>query len=88
MSPDTLTAHPATAPHAEWTQILNGIIEPDAQVIGKGSASKESFYDVADYIRSDAFKNTAVVYMQSDWLDHVGHSTGYYNDIFWSEAAQ
>ena len=73
---------------AEWTQILNGIIEPDAQVIGKGSASKESFYDVADYIRSDAFKNTAVVYMQSDWLDHVGHSTGYYNDIFWSEAAQ
>ena len=76
------------AAFAEWTQILNGIIEPDAQVIGKGSASKESFYDVADYIRSDAFKNTAVVYMQSDWLDHVGHSTGYYNDIFWSEAAQ
>ena len=76
------------AAFAEWTQILNGIIEPDAQVIGKGSASKESFYDVADYIRSDAFKNTAVVYMQSDWLDHVGHSTGYYNDIFWSETAQ
>ena len=76
------------AAFAEWTQILNGIIEPDAQVIGKGSESKESFYDVADYIRSDAFKNTAVVYMQSDWLDHVGHSTGYYNDIFWSEAAQ
>ena len=76
------------AAFAEWTQILNGIIEPDAQVIGKGSASKESFYDVADYIRSDAFKNTAVVYMQSDWLDHVGHSTGYYNDTFWSEAAQ
>ena len=76
------------AAFAEWTQILNGIIEPDAQVIGKGSASKESFYVVADYIRSDAFKNTAVVYMQSDWLDHVGHSTGYYNDTFWSEAAQ
>ena len=39
------------AAFAEWTQILNGIIEPDAQVIGKGSASKESFYDVADYIK-------------------------------------
>ena len=26
--------------------------------------------------------------MQSDWLDHVGHSTGYYNDTFWSEAAK
>ena len=76
------------AAFAEWTQILNGIIEPDAQVFGKGSASKESFYDVADYIRSDEFKNTAVVYMQSDWQDHVGHSTGFYNDTYWSELKQ
>lgn len=76
------------AAFAEWTQILNGIIEPDAQVIGKGAASKQSFYDVAEYIRSDAFDNTAVVYMQSDWMDHVGHSTGYYNDTYWSELAQ
>lgn len=76
------------AAFAEWTQILNGIIEPDAQVISKGSASKESFYDVANYIKTDDFKNTAVVYMQSDWMDHVGHSTGYYNDTYWAELEQ
>lgn len=76
------------AAFAEWTPINNGIIEPDAQVIGKNSESKQSFYDVADYIRSDAFKNTAVVYMQSDWQDHVGHSTGFYNDTYWNELKQ
>ncbi|WP_455684229.1 LamG-like jellyroll fold domain-containing protein [Thomasclavelia sp.] len=76
------------AAFAEWTQILNGIIEPDAQVVTKGSASKQSFYDVANYIKSESFKNTAVVYMQSDWMDHVGHSTGYYNNTFWSELKQ
>lgn len=76
------------AAFAEWTEILNGIIEPDAAVIGKGSASKESFYDVAKYIRSSDFNKTALVYMQSDWMDHVGHSTGYYNDQYWSELNQ
>lgn len=78
----------STAAFAEWTEILNGIIEPDAGVIGKQSASKESFYDVANYIKSDEYQNTAIVYMQSDWMDHVGHSTGYYNDTYWSEYAQ
>lgn len=76
------------AAFAEWTNILNGIIEPDAAVIGKASASKESFYDVADYIRSEEYQNTALIYMQSDWMDHVGHSTGYYNDTYWSELAK
>lgn len=76
------------AAFAEWTEILNGIIEPDAAVIGKGSASKQSFYDVAKYIQSSDFRKTALVYMQSDWMDHVGHNTGYYNDKYWSELAQ
>ncbi len=76
------------AAFAEWTNILNGIIEPDAPVIGKASESKRSFYDVADYIKSEQYQDTALVYMQSDWMDHVGHSSGYYNDNFWSELAQ
>lgn len=73
------------AAFSEWNPILNGIIEADAAVIGKSSASQKSFYDVADYIRSDAYDNTALVYMQSDYMDHIGHSTGYYNDRYWSE---
>lgn len=73
------------AAFSEWNPILNGIIEADAAVIGKSSASQKSFYDVADYIRSDAYNNTALVYMQSDYMDHDGHSTGYYNDRYWSE---
>lgn len=76
------------AAFAEWSNILNGIIEPDAGVIGKVSDSKQSFYDVAKYIKGESFKNTALVYMQSDWMDHVGHSTGYYNDTYWSELKQ
>lgn len=76
------------AAFAEWTPILNGIIEADAAVIGKESASKQSFYDVAKYIKSSEFDKTSMVYMQSDWMDHVGHSTGYYNDKYWSELAQ
>ena len=73
------------AAFSEWNPILNGIIEADAAVFGKSSASQESFYDVAGYIRSDAYNNTALVYMQSDYMDHIGHSTGYYNDRYWSE---
>lgn len=76
------------AAFTEWANILNGIIEPDAAVIGKASGEKQSFYDVADYIKSDQYQNTALIYMQSDWMDHVGHGSGYYNDNFWSELAQ
>ncbi|WP_394923628.1 LamG-like jellyroll fold domain-containing protein [uncultured Robinsoniella sp.] len=70
---------------AEWSNIINGIIEPDAQVTGRTSAEKQSFYDVAEFIRSEAYKNTAVVYMQSDWMDHVGHSSGYFNENYYNE---
>ena len=78
----------STVAFAEWTEILKGIIEPDAGVVGSPSASKESFYDVANYIKSSDYQNTAIVYMQSDWMDHVGHSTGYYNDTYWTEYKQ
>ena len=73
---------------SEWTEILNGIIEPDAGVVGRPSTSKESFYDVAKYIKSNEYKNTAIVYMQSDWMDHMGHSVGYYTDGYWKEYKQ
>ena len=47
----------ATLPFAEWTQIVNGIIEPDAPVYTHGSThSGGDMQDVADYIRSDAFE--------------------------------
>ena len=76
------------AAFAEWGAIVNGIVEMDAQVATKNSESQQSFYDVADYIRSDAYKNTSVIYMQNDWMDHVGHSSGYYSDTFWNELQQ
>ncbi len=67
----------------EWDNIVNGIIEPDAQLIGKQPASWQSFYDVANYIKSDDFNDTAIVYMQSDQMDGVGHSSGWYNTNYW-----
>lgn len=76
------------AAFTEWTNIIDGIIESQAMAAGKGSGEKQSFYDVAEYIRSDAYKNTALVYMQSDWMDHVGHGSGYYNDNYWNELEQ
>ena len=41
--------------------------------------------DVADYIKSDAFQNTAMVYMQSDYMDGVGHGNGYFTDKYYAE---
>ena len=76
------------AAFAEWGKIVNGIIEPDAQVDGRESEGKQSFYDVADYIKSAQYNNTAVVYMQNDQMDHTGHSLGYYTDVYWDELQQ
>ena len=76
------------AAFAEWGKIVNGIIEPDAQVDGKESEGKQSFYDAADYIKSPEYNNTAVVYMQNDQMDHTGHSLGYYTDVYWDELKQ
>lgn len=76
------------AAFSEWKNIVKGIIEPDAPVSKKVSEAKKSFQDVADYIKSDAYKNTAIIYMQNDEMDHVGHSQGYYTDAYWSALGQ
>ena len=76
------------AAFAEWAAIVNGIIEPDTQVDGRESEAKQSFYEVADYIKSSEYNNTAVVYMQNDQMDHTGHSLGYYTDVYWNELQQ
>ena len=85
------------AAFAEWGEILNGMIEPDAPVARIKSRSDEgdgdsytkssSFSDVAEYIRSGQYQNTSIVYMQNDWMDHTGHSRGYYTDAYWQELA-
>ncbi len=75
----------ANAAFAEWTQIVNGVIEPDAAVYTHGSTHKGGdMQDVADYIRTDAFKSTAMVYMQSDEMDGAGHGHGYYTDYYYN----
>lgn len=76
----------SNAAFAEWTQIINGIIEPDAPVYTHGSTKDlGDLQDVADYIRSEDWQNTAMVYMQSDYMDGVGHSNGYYTDAYYRE---
>lgn len=75
----------SNAAFAEWTQIVNGIIEPDAPVYTHGSThSGGDMQDVADYIRSDAYRNTSLVYMQSDEMDGAGHGHGYYTDYYYN----
>lgn len=92
--PSVFAAAAAAAPErryaafAEWRNILTGIIEPDSPVNKKVSNSKESFQDVANYIKSEEYKNTAIVYMQNDELDHVGHTKGYYTDTYWAALEQ
>lgn len=77
-----------TAAFAEWRAIVNGIVEPDAAVKTKQSESLKSFDDVADYIGTDDFKNTSMVYMQSDFTDHTGHTKGWYNNNYWKQYYQ
>lgn len=73
---------------SEWGPIVNAIVEPDAAVKTKQSDSLKSFDDVADYIGTDDFQNTAMVYMQSDYMDGQGHGNGWYNDNYWNKYAQ
>ncbi len=73
------------AAFSEWRQILNGITEADAAVNTQPSASLKSFDDVANYIGSVQFKDTALVYMQSDYMDGQGHGKGWYNDNYWDQ---
>lgn len=76
------------AAFSKWGQIVNAIIEPDAAVYNKQSSKLKSFDDVADYIGTDDFKNTSMVYMQSDYMDDQGHTNGWFNDNYWKEYKQ
>lgn len=76
-------ANQGLAAFSEWNPILDGITEPDAAVEKSRSAAWQSFDDVANYIDSDKFEDTSLVYMQSDQMDHQGHSYGFYNEGYW-----
>ena len=76
------------AAFSEWGPIVNSIIEPDAAVTTKQSASLKSFDDVANYIGTPEFQSTGLVYMQSDYMDGQGHGYGWYNDNYWDKYAQ
>jgi len=75
------------AAFAEWQEIINGITEPDAAVEKQRSDAWKSFDDVANYIGSDGFNDTSLVYMQSDQMDGQGHNEGWYNDAYWAQYA-
>ncbi|AYC72093.1 LamG-like jellyroll fold domain-containing protein [Lactiplantibacillus plantarum] len=74
------------AAFSEWGPIVNSIIEPDAAVTTKQSASLKSFDDVANYIGTPEFQSTGLVYMQN--MDGQGHGHGWYNDNYWDKYAQ
>ncbi|MFD1421809.1 LamG-like jellyroll fold domain-containing protein [Lactiplantibacillus songbeiensis] len=76
------------AAFSEWAPFLNGIMEPDAAIEKQHSGAFKSFDDVADYIGSDQYKDTSVVYMQSDQMDIEAHAHGWYNDNYWNHYAR
>jgi len=76
------------AAFSEWAPFLNGIMEPDAAIEKQHSGAFKSFDDVANYVGSDQFKDTSVVYMQSDQMDIEGHARGWYNDNYWKHYAR
>ncbi|WP_252898958.1 hypothetical protein [Secundilactobacillus odoratitofui] len=78
----------SAAEFSEWTNILNGITEPEAAVDKNSSRAWESFNDVANYIGTEDFNNTALTYMQSDQMDHQGHTKGWFNDNYWDNYAK
>jgi len=78
-----------TAATAEWKEIVSGVIEPDAPVYTFSYGySAGSMQDVADYILSEDWNNTAMIYLQSDEMDHVGHASGYFTPKFYSSLTQ
>lgn len=80
--------HQQAAAFSEWGPIINSIVEPDAAAKTKQSGKLKSFDDVADYIGTDDFKNTSLVYMQSDYMDGQGHGHGWFNDNYWAKYKQ
>ncbi|MFC6165520.1 LamG-like jellyroll fold domain-containing protein [Lactiplantibacillus dongliensis] len=76
------------AAFSEWAPFLNGIMEPDAAIEKENPGAFKSFDDVADYVGSDQFKDTSLVYMQSDQMDIEGHARGWYNDNYWDHYAR
>lgn len=81
-----------TVAFAEWKQIVNGIIEPDSGAnvheVKNQSGISMGFYELADYIKSEDFKDTSLLYLQSDLMDSFGHSAGYYTDAFYDGLAK
>lgn len=71
--------------YAEWSPIINGILEPDAGIYFDYQYGTYCFDRLADYINSGKFKNTALTYMQSDVMDHYGHNDGYFTDGFYKQ---
>lgn len=70
---------------SEWSQIPNGIVEPDAAVQKEYDGTPgQSYRKIAAYITSPQFDKTAFTFLQDDSMDHAGHSTGFYNDRYWS----
>lgn len=72
----------------EWAAIGNGIIEPDNGMsiwsdIESGSGS-HAMVTLAEFIASDEFQNTAMLYTQSDLMDWHGHVHGFYNDNYYT----
>lgn len=79
----------------EWSPIMNGIIEPDSgmyQIYPGGATidyndltqvTSPVFQKTVDYINSGQAKNTALIYLQTDLMDHYGHAKGYFTDGYY-----
>jgi len=67
-----------------WSNIANGIIEPNLGIGIKSTLSdSQNVSELVSYINSNKMKNTAVTYAQWDNMNLVGQSTGYNNPAWW-----
>ena len=69
--------------YAEWHPITNGVLEQNSGAYVDYQYGSYCFDRIAQYIKDGKMKNTAIAYMQSDVMDHYGHSYGYFTDGYY-----
>lgn len=69
----------------DWFCIRDGIVERDIGVVTDGGEDAVLAKKVADHIKSS---KPTLMFVQFDSVDHVGHETGYNNEIYYKKITE
>ncbi|OKL36677.1 LamG-like jellyroll fold domain-containing protein [Domibacillus mangrovi] len=73
------------AAFSNWKNITAGHVEPSLGVETGNGNDAQITQKIKGYIESDKMKDTALLYLQLDELDGVGHNIGFYSPAFYNK---